>query len=490
MTKYVALYCRLSPRPDGSYEGVDAQERWGRDYAASAWPGVPVEVFADTGISAANGDHRPEFERLRQWLTDGRLAHVWAVEQTRLERREVEWFQLAAEFDAAGITELHTNRDGIVRVRDEVAGIKAVLAAGEVRKLKRRVNDRLAEIAANGQPPGSKPFGYAHGTDENGTRTYIVLPEQADAIRQAADWVLSGWSLENIAAELRKRGLRGAHGGEITGGSVRSMVSKPTVAGYRVHRGRIVGRGTWEPILDEDTWQACRLRLSQPRRVNRKDGREYPIGAAHVGNSAGRRYLLTGGLAVCGVCQAPLYASMKQLRGREPKPYYLCHPKMRTPEGLPGGACVGILGLELERHVVDQLFVELDKPEFLEQVATDESAARRDEISAALHAVERQRDELATLWAKPGGLTMSEWQTARHELTAHEHDLRRQLAELPPPLVNMDIATAREAWPEMTLDERREFVRLFIAGVVVRPASLRGSKRFESDRIEILWEKR
>jgi hypothetical protein len=49
------------------------------------------------------------------------------------------------------------NRDGIVRVRDEVAGIKAVLAAGEVRKLKKRIADRLAENAAKGRPPGSKP---------------------------------------------------------------------------------------------------------------------------------------------------------------------------------------------------------------------------------------------------------------------------------------------------------------------------------------------
>src|SRR4051794_2083943 len=166
MSRYVALYCRLSPRPDGSYEGVDVQEKLGRDYAASAWPNLPVEVFSDAGISAANGDHRPEFERFREWLAAGAVAHVWAVEQSRLERREAEWFRLATELDGAGITELHTNRDGIVRVRDEVAGIKAVLAAGEVRKMKRRVNDRLASNAANGEPPGVRPFGYVHVRDD------------------------------------------------------------------------------------------------------------------------------------------------------------------------------------------------------------------------------------------------------------------------------------------------------------------------------------
>src|SRR5271170_5153085 len=133
MSYCVGIYCRLSPRPDGSYEGVDLQERWGRDYAAATWPGVPVRLFADAGLSAAkDGVIRPDYEALRAAVANGEVRHLWTVEQSRLERREVPWFTLAAELEAAGITELHTNRDGIVRVVDVVAGIKAVLNAHEV----------------------------------------------------------------------------------------------------------------------------------------------------------------------------------------------------------------------------------------------------------------------------------------------------------------------------------------------------------------------
>src|SRR6266545_2497470 len=268
MTGYAAIYARLSPRPDGSYEGVPAQAKWGRAYAAKTWPGVEVKVFTDAGISAANGDHRPGFEALREAVARGEVAHLWAVEQTRVERREVEWFRLAAELDAAGITELHTNRDGIVRVRDEVAGIKAVLAAGEVRKLKRRVNDRLAEIAAEGRPAGSRVYGYRHGLDEQGRKTLHIVAEEAAVVREAAEKILAGWSLSRIAAELRGRGLHGAHSrkvrdaaGEVTGTrpstvtnqTVKSMVSNATVAGWRTHRGKRT-RGVWPAILDEQTW--------------------------------------------------------------------------------------------------------------------------------------------------------------------------------------------------------------------------------------------
>jgi site-specific DNA recombinase len=39
-------------------------------------------------------------------LVHGHLGPVWTVEQTRIERREIQWFVLAAELDNAGIGEL------------------------------------------------------------------------------------------------------------------------------------------------------------------------------------------------------------------------------------------------------------------------------------------------------------------------------------------------------------------------------------------------
>ena len=152
----VALYTRLSPKPSGGYEGVDDQIKWGTAYAAQAWPGEPIEVFADRGKSAGRDDvKRPDFDRLREWVVAGKLTHVWTVEQSRIARDEMTWFRFAAVLDAAGITEVHTNRDGIVRVGDEVAGIKAVINAAERRKMLKRQADTLAEKAVRGEPIGT-----------------------------------------------------------------------------------------------------------------------------------------------------------------------------------------------------------------------------------------------------------------------------------------------------------------------------------------------
>lgn len=483
MTGYVALYCRISKDRNGRMEGVKAQEGWGREYATNAWPGVPVTVFSDNHQSAARDDVvRKGYEAFRAAVRGGEVAQVWAVEQSRLERREIEWFALAAELDAAGIGEVHTNRDGIVRVRDEVAGIKAVLAAAEVRRLKRRVNDRLAEIATEGRPSGSVVFGYRHGRDADGGKILIVIPEQAEAIRWAAEAFLQGWSLEHIADALRGRGLRGPHGGKIVAGSARAMITNPTVSGKRVHRGRIVGEGQWEPILDEATRLACKTKLEQNRVVRRRDGKTYPvITDRHTGNATGRKYLLTGGLVCCGVCSAPLVGTERQLdRTGRTKPYLLCH------RNKGGHNCVGIVLAATERCVVDALFERLDKPEFLEAIAVDNHTDQRDKVTAALEALEQQRGDLADMWTRPGELTTAEWQAARRGLAEREQELRAELAELPPPVVNVDIGTARQSWEYMTLDEQREFVRLFVAKVAIHRAKP-GLGAFDPGRVEITW---
>src|SRR6266567_5828504 len=97
MARNTAVYTRISKDRNGRAEGVAAQEKWGRDYAAGAWPDVPVVVYADNDISASNGDHRPGYEALREAIRRGDVAHLWCVEQSRLERREVGGFVLAAE---------------------------------------------------------------------------------------------------------------------------------------------------------------------------------------------------------------------------------------------------------------------------------------------------------------------------------------------------------------------------------------------------------
>ncbi len=482
--RHVALYCRISEdRTEGA--GVRAQEEQGREYAASAWPGMAIEVYCDNNISASTGQYRKHYERLRQAIRDGHVAHLWTVEQSRLDRREVGWFELAAELTEAGIEVVHTNRDGIVRVGDEVAAIKAVLAAAESRKIKARIRPALDKRAQWGVPSGGKTFGYEHVARKGEPKTLAVVPAQAEAITWAAEKILAGWSQTDVADQLARRGLTGARGGKITSGQVRDILTNGTVAGRRIYRGVDVGPGNWEAIIDPETWQLLRSKLGGPRRVTRSDGRSYPVRPGP--RYTGRVYILTGGLALCGRCEAPLIGSTirKQTSssGTRVRKYLLCNSRVKGVQ--VGRGCIGIMADETEQYVADCVFDALDRPEFLAAMTVDEHAFEREQLAKSLGALDAQRQELAGMWGERR-LTMEEWRAAKNGIDATELGLRAQLAAVPVPPARVNIEDARSSWPLMTLDEKRELVRLFVESVIIFRATP-GRRGFDPERVAIVW---
>ena len=227
-------------------------------------------------------------------------------------------------------------------------------------------------------------FGYRHGLDDRGRKALHVVTEQAEAIRWAADAVLSGWSLTAIADELTARGYRGAQGARMRTSSVRSFLTSPTIAGRRVHRGDDVGPGNWAAILDMDTWQAVRARLAGARIIRRRDGRDHPVTAAlFAANSGrtGRRYLLTGGLAVCGVCGAPLAGCRVNRAGGR------CPTCGASRAGAAGRASASRWTRPTPTSAM-RCLPSWTSPSSWLRIAADDHAARRDELTAALTALD------------------------------------------------------------------------------------------------------
>lgn len=484
--KHVAIACRISEDTEGRGEGVDDQETWGRDYAVEHFPGLPVVVYRDNNISATDREtERPDFERLTADIQAGLVAHIVCTERSRLIRDAAGWFDYVDDvLLPAGIEVLHTRARGVMHVDDLAADVDAVLGRREVRVLRKRVLNKHARLAEQGRPHGGRRLGFVSGRDEEGRSTLEIVEEEADALRWAADAVLSGASLSIVAREWERRALPHPRGGK---GPWRPEVVKkslmaPSIAGLRIHHG-VLRPATWEPILDEATWRRVVAALEHRTTVVGTNGK--PFGVPHRMRPP-RRWLLTGGIAVCGrpECGSPLGAQYRSVyKGRSPMAYYQCLPPAR-------GGCsrLGILAEKFEAEVERRLLEHLDElAEFKQALATDEHEAKRDGILVEMTAVDKRRRDLARRWAA-GLETEAERDAAREVLDADEERLSKELADLPAPAVDVDPAAIREAWGEMTFYERRRVVEIFIkpGGIVVLPAQ--GRNRFNPDRIApIAW---
>jgi site-specific DNA recombinase len=195
---------------------------------------------------------------------------------------------------------------------------------------------------------------------------------------------------------------------------------------------------------------------------------------------SGRRYLLTGGTAVCGVCHAPLSAQIKAVPAGGSRAYYMCH------RSRGGRGCVSIPVDPLEEYVIDQLLSELENPVFLAVYMADDHSVRRGEISNTLLAIDAQRVDLAEMWSS-NELTAAEWQAARRGLAAQEQVARTELMSLPQAGAGVDPVSIRADWAEMNLDERRTIITKYVASVTLAKARLGLRQVDVPGRASISW---
>jgi site-specific DNA recombinase len=457
----IAIYCRFSTRRDGGSESVRHQETWGREYAAQQWPGIPVELFMDDGITAAKSDvHRPDFQRLREWIADGKVTHLWTVEQSRLARTNAGWFSFADELESAGIVKLHTRRQGILPVSDLGTDVGAVVATHETRQSTKRVRDDQDARAAEGLPGGGVTFGYIHEVD-NAKRAKVLtlVPEQADVIREAATRVLDGEPLSSIARDLTARGVVGVKGGPVGPSTIRSWVTSPTIAGKRQHRGQIVGDGKWTAILDETTWRACVAKLDRMTERKERPGR--------------RSYLLTG-LLECPdghrMTGARKYSGGKVKRSR---PAYECK--------VCGGLTISADAVD--DHVRDRLLDRLEELVDLSR-SVDESEARRKAITDGLATIDRKRQQYGTMLADDD-MDIATYGSARERLRQQEAAYNAELAAMPTTDDAVDPEAVREGWAGATIDERRALISRFVDAIVIERARPGAPRTVDLGRVRI-----
>ena len=376
----------------------------------------------------------------------------------------------------------------------------AVAAEAEAAKVSERRRNREADRAADGGWASAAPFGYRREYDDDDMPTGALLPEpdQADAIRWAAGWLIeqaaarpdTSPSVSHVAREWNRRGLATRQGNPWQVTTVRRVLTARRLIGIRIHRPGTLDHqatraepanetdGLWPPILDAATFDAVQDILTSPLR------RAYD-------KSHSLKYALSG-LVFCGKCGHRLRAG-----GYSP-------PDGRRRWSCPATSAGGCGGVQrpmtpVEDYVVGRVLIWLrEGGEFDAYLASEAAQGGADAAAARLAEIDAEQDEIRV---RLGGLagrlaaastedadavfdavtTASKTLKARQGVLAAEQVTAEAQLRQARPQTRPDLPD----WDAMTPEARRGWLRTYVAKVIIHPQG-QGKRQFDGSKIEIV----
>ena len=470
--KRAGIYARISKDRKGDMLGVGRQEDACRKLAAEVGWDV-VDLYVDDDLSAYKGKRRPGWERLLSDMKGGSIDAVLALHPDRFNRggRDLEDLIDAVESSKCLIKTVNFGHyDVSTRSGRLVARVLGASAREESEAKAERYVDKHAELARRGRwKGGPRPYGYDAARDlmakPVGDGRLVVVPGEAAVIQDAVERALAGETLYSICSDLNERLVPTAQGARWRTQTMRRILTDWTHVGIREHHGEPMGEATWPPIIGEADHRRLRLLLLDPARS--------------VGRRA-RVFLLSGGYARCGLCEAKLVGMRREKGVRT----YAC-PSSNDKNGCGGIHCISE---PLEALVVEAVMLRLDTPQLAQALQSGAGRPSAGDPAAELIEARAKLDELADMWSS-GEITRPEWLRARKPVEDRRERAERRLNAST--RANAAAAWAsragalRAAWPEMNLDQRRAVLGAVVERVVVNPTRVRG--RFDPERVDVVW---
>ena len=259
----LAIYVRFSS--DRQREtSLEDQERVCQAYAHSrGW--VPAHcTYSDEGISGATPvSQRPGGARLITDALAERFSVLIVEGLDRLSRDQVEQERLVRRLEHRGIR--------IVGVADgydsESAGrkihrtMRGLINEIYLDDLRHKTHRGLAGQLARGGHAGGLSYGY-RSVAAGEIHKLEIVPEQAEHVRWMFERYAAGWSCQQLASELNKRGIPSGRGGTW---AVSALYGSPAKGSGLLCNELYIGRQIWNRsqwIKDPDTGK--RKRINRP----------------------------------------------------------------------------------------------------------------------------------------------------------------------------------------------------------------------------------
>ena len=470
-----AIYVRISQDTNGERLGVTRQLEDCMALAAELGWQVAAR-YDDNDLSAFDGRYRPGFEALLDAMKTGQVDALicWHVDRLYRSMRDLE--RLIEIADAARV-QIRTVQGGNLDLSTSTGRMVARILGSVARaegehKGERQRRANVQKAAAGKWQTANRTFGY--------TMSGEPLEPEAAAFRTAVADVLTGKSIRAVAAEWNAAGLKTTlagttqtrHGKEyfVTGTwnspRVRRLLVNPRYAGLKVHRSKVIGKGDWTALIDEDTHRGLVAYLSDPSRIKC--------------TSFVRKYLGSGTYR-CGRCLGPMRAAFPG--GKSAARTYECKAHQHVVRR----------GDPLDEYVEHVVLGYLSEPETRQRLAVMLNGGERVDVDG-LHtrraALGARLDDLAGMFAA-GEIDGSQLRRGTNDLRVQLAGVDQVLAELSRRSPVADLLAAgdklREYWNRLTPDMKGKVVQE-ICTVTVQPA--RRGTRFDYNLIDIDWRER
>jgi site-specific DNA recombinase len=351
-----AIYVRKSTAQTGMNEdarSVERQKARALEYAERhGWTVAPGHIFTDDGISGAEFERRPGFQRLKDALKlHPPFRYLIVMDESRLGRESIETAHVLKQLSLAGVRIFAYMDDREIVVDSLMDKMRlaftGLMDEGERYRAQQRTFDALYRKAMLGHVTGGRVYGYdnveivssvldAYGRPKRDHVERRINEDQAGVVRRIFRLCADGRGMVSIARQLNDEGLpapRNSQGRKISWSpsSVRSLLFR------RLYLGEVIWnktkkRNPWGmqqqrkrpekdwlkismpqlQIISEEEWKAAHERLDATRTVYLRGTKGELWG--RPASNLDSKYLLTG-LARCGQCGGSLYVRSSSRKG-------------------------------------------------------------------------------------------------------------------------------------------------------------------------------
>ena len=245
-----ALYVRVSTE-DQATEGysLDAQTKRLKAYCnVRGWE--VADVYRDEGFSGRKTD-RPEYQRMLRESDKWDLILV--LKMDRIHRNSVNFTMMMDELRrmCKEFNSVQEKFDTTTAMGRFVMDIMQRIAQLESEQIGERVKIGMVRKAqcGTGNLGSGHPYGYVYSKG-----SLIVVPNEAETVRNIYDMYSSGYSMASIADDLNNRMIPPKRSGRWNKQSICKILHNPLYAGYLEWDG-IIRKGDFQPILDQSTYE-------------------------------------------------------------------------------------------------------------------------------------------------------------------------------------------------------------------------------------------